>query len=108
MYTGKVRITPVCVGKSLIGLVEYMTKEDNPTYEWKRYVLLQTATDTLDNPHVCVEKLLIQRTVFQVKEDNPVFMGKYKFGQEITMTTDNTQCNGKNVLLLYQSEQQSG
>ena len=61
----------MCVGKSLIGLVEYMTKEDNPTYEWKRYVLLQTATDTLDNPHVCVEKLVIQRTVFQVKEDNP-------------------------------------
>ena len=67
MYTGKVRITPVCVGKSLIELVEYTTKEDNPTYEWKRYVLLQTATDTLDNPHVCVEKLLIRRTVFQVK-----------------------------------------
>ena len=72
-----------------------MTKEDNPTYEWKRYVLLQTATDTLDNPHVCVEKLLIRRTVFQVKEDNPVFMGKYKFGQEIAMTTDNPRVMGK-------------
>jgi hypothetical protein len=35
----------------------------------------------------------------------PVFMGKYKFGQEIAMTTDNPRVMGKNVLLLYQSEQ---
>lgn len=59
------------VGKSLIGLVEYMTKEDNPYVRGKSCAAFLLDRIYQDNPHVREEKIF--RVVRCIKQgmDNP-------------------------------------